>query len=378
MIAVIIFATRPLTVLFHELGHAIPAILFTGKKVTIYIGSHGETDKSFKIKIGLLDVWIRPKYCWTRGLCEPSSTAMSSNQAIIFLIGGPIASLLIATIASYFIFRYDMHGALKLVIIVFLISSIIDFVINIVPSNAPIKVDAGELRYNDGNGLLKLFHLKKFPAQYEKAVETFNNKDYKTAAISFENFLKKGLESEEIFRLAITSFIMIENYAKALELETVFKNKFEPTADDYCNSGFIKLQTKLIEDSIIYFKKALVLNPEHTYSLNNLGYVLAIKEQYAEALTYLDKAIELDNEFAYAYTNRGLVNIKLGNVEDGLSDLQYSMQLDTTNSYTHRNLGVYHLDKNNKKEALVLFQKAKELDPKTYSIDDFIQQASYL
>ena len=72
------------------------------------------------------------------------------------------------------------------------------------------------------------------------------------------------------------------------------------------------------------------------------------------------------------------MNIKLGNVEDGLSDLQYSMQLDTTNSYAYRNLGVYHLDKNNKKEALVLFQKAKELDPKTYSIDDFIQQASYL
>lgn len=372
----IIFVTRPLTVLFHELGHAIPAIIFTGKKVTIYIGSHGETAKSFKIKIGLLEVWIRPKYCWTRGLCEPSSTAMSNNQGIIFLFGGTIASLLIASIASYFIFKYEMHGALKLGIIVFLISSIFDFVINIVPSNTPIKVDAGELRYNDGNGLLKLFYLKKFPVQYEKAIETFNNKDYKTAAISFENFLKKGLESEDIFRLAITSFIMTEDYAKALELETIFKNKFEPTADDYCNSGFIKLKTDFIEESIICFKEALVLNPEHTYSLNNLGYALVIKEQYAEALTYLDKAIEFDKQFAYAYTNRGLVNIKLGKAEDGLSDLQYSMQLDTTNSYTFRNLGVYHLEKNNKKEALAFFQKAKELDPKTDSVDDFIRQTS--
>lgn len=374
----IIFVTRPLTVLFHELGHAIPAIIFTRKKVTIYLGSHGDTDKSFKIKIGLLEMWIRPKYCWTKGLCEPSSTAMSNNQAIIFLIGGTISSLLIASVASYFIFKYDMHGALKLIIIVFLISSIFDFVINIVPSNIPIKVDDGELRYNDGNSLLKLFHLKKFPAQYEKAVETFNNKDYKTSAILFENFLRKGLESEEIFRLAITSFIMIEDYAKALEIETVFKNKFEPNADDYCNSGFIKLQTNLLEDSITYFQKALVLNPDHNYSLNNLGYVLATKEQYTEALTYLDKAIELDKQFAYAYTNRGFVNIKLGKLEDGLSDLQYSMKLDTTNSYTYRNLGIYHLNKNNKKEALVLFQKAKELDPKTESVDDFIRQATCL
>jgi len=51
----LVLLTRPLTVIFHELGHAIPAILLTKEKVTVYIGSYGDPKKSLRIKIGLLD-----------------------------------------------------------------------------------------------------------------------------------------------------------------------------------------------------------------------------------------------------------------------------------------------------------------------------------
>ena len=44
--------TRPLTVLFHELGHAVPAILLTQKKSNEIYLVHG-IQRSFKINIGL-------------------------------------------------------------------------------------------------------------------------------------------------------------------------------------------------------------------------------------------------------------------------------------------------------------------------------------
>ncbi|MBK8341854.1 MAG: M50 family metallopeptidase [Bacteroidetes bacterium] len=44
--ALLVFITRTFTVLFHELGHAIPAILMSKKAVTIYIGSYGDPKRA--------------------------------------------------------------------------------------------------------------------------------------------------------------------------------------------------------------------------------------------------------------------------------------------------------------------------------------------
>ncbi len=46
----------PITVLLHELGHAIPALILTRQKVSIYIGSYGDPDKSLHFRIGLLEL----------------------------------------------------------------------------------------------------------------------------------------------------------------------------------------------------------------------------------------------------------------------------------------------------------------------------------
>ncbi|HVV04311.1 MAG TPA: M50 family metallopeptidase [Puia sp.] len=39
---VLAIIVRIFTVLFHELGHAFAALLLTGGKVTIYVGSYGD------------------------------------------------------------------------------------------------------------------------------------------------------------------------------------------------------------------------------------------------------------------------------------------------------------------------------------------------
>jgi hypothetical protein len=73
----LVLITRPVTVLLHELGHAIPAILLTRQKVTIYIGSHGDPKKSLKFKLGLLEGYFRYNpFDWNRGLCVPSARSI--------------------------------------------------------------------------------------------------------------------------------------------------------------------------------------------------------------------------------------------------------------------------------------------------------------
>ena len=91
---------RPLTVLFHEFGHAILAILLTKQKVVIYIGSHGDPEKSIRIDLGMLIIFFRHNpFTWGPGLCVPTAKTISINKKIIYTLAGPLTSLLIGSIA---------------------------------------------------------------------------------------------------------------------------------------------------------------------------------------------------------------------------------------------------------------------------------------
>src|ERR1700733_4247692 len=79
-----------ITILIHELGHAIPALLFTQKPVTIYAGTFGD-DTSQKFKFGRLTIFVRPKlsYLKNRGLTI-YDTDIHLNKQLVVLITAPI------------------------------------------------------------------------------------------------------------------------------------------------------------------------------------------------------------------------------------------------------------------------------------------------
>lgn len=373
---VIIIITHPITVILHELGHAIPAILFTRKKVTIYIGSYGETTKSLTFRVGLLEIWVKKTLFWKTGMCVPSSTTMSLTKKILFVLCGPLASLTFTVISSYYVFKYDMHGSLKMILSFFMLAAIYDFISNIIPSKNPIKLSDGNVGYNDGNLLQKLFYLRRYPNDYETAVKLFNEKKFDKCSIIFKNFLSREFENEEIYRLAYSSYILNKEYALAHQLLTQFETKYELNSDDYYNFGYVCTHLKLNEEKSLYFKKSLELNSENPYSLNAIGYYLNTESKYNEALLYLEKAIAIDNTLAHAYNNCGHAKIEIGELEDGLVDVKYSLELDKENSYAYRNLGIYHLKLKQFKLAESLFLKAKEMDKETELVDELISQTN--
>jgi tetratricopeptide (TPR) repeat protein len=372
-IFLIVCITRPLTTLFHELGHAIPAILLTGKKVTIYVGSHGDPKNSLRINLGLLEIWFKYNFLdWRAGLCIPSADNISANKKIIYTLCGPIASLVVATLACYYAFTYDWHGVVKLTLIILFCSAIVDLFSNLNPYKHPIVLHNGQVTYNDGYSLLWLFRYKRLPKEYREAVDFYNNQEYEKAAPLFESVLKKGKRLEDIYRLTASSYLMTKDYSKSLVFYEELQNRFSFDADDYVNAGLAKFHTGSKEECFTYYQKALELNPDHSYALNNLGYELTVQGKFEEAIEYLNKAIVVNPAMAYAYNNRGLAKVELGQLDEGLKDIQHSIELDAANSYGYRNLGIYHLKKNEKEEALKLFQKAKELDETTLMIDDLI------
>jgi tetratricopeptide (TPR) repeat protein len=374
--AILVLITRPFTVLFHELGHAIPAIVMTKKKVSIYIGSYGDPKNSFHVNIGLLEIWFKYNpLSWRLGFCDPTAEEISINTQIIYTLTGPLASSLIAIVACYFTFAYDLHGFLKLVLVIFLSSSIVDLFTNLVPISTPIQLYDSRIIYNDGYLLKQLFYYKRFPKNYLQAIELYNKQKFVEAATSFNYMLENRLQDENIYRLAISCNLQIGNYKRAKEISDEFIILNKMNTDDFANTGLSYSMLNEHYKAIEFYDKSLALNPNNKFSLNNKGFTLNILNKFEEAIILFDKAIEIDKTFAYSYNNRGLAKIKIGNVEEGLADINYSLTLDANNSYAYRNLGIYHLDKRAYSKALELFKKAKELDPFTHMIDELINKA---
>jgi len=83
----LVVITRPFTVLLHELGHAIPGMIFSKKNVAVYVGSYGNKEQSFKIQIGTLEIWIRYNPIkWSGGICIIDTEEVSINQMTIFTL----------------------------------------------------------------------------------------------------------------------------------------------------------------------------------------------------------------------------------------------------------------------------------------------------
>jgi Tfp pilus assembly protein PilF len=371
----LVLVARPLTTLLHELGHAIPALLLTRQRVTVYVGSYGESKNNISFRVGLLDIYFEYNpFSWRTGLCAPSGS-ISIYGRMLFTLAGPIASFIVAVTACYFAFTYEIHGFAKLFLVIFLGSAVFDLIVNLIPYETAITLRDGKTLYCDGFVLKLLFNYIRFSKKYEEAVSSYNKEQYQLAASLFHDMLNSGLRDQNTYRATLSSYLVLRNYKKAHEVYQKLMKHHKLTDDDWFNLAICYIKMGQTEKGIEAYNTALTINPDHTNSLNNVGYALTLQDKFEEAIPLFNKAIELKNDFAYAYNNRGFCKIKIGDLESGLADIKHSLQLDPENSYVYRNLGIYHFCKGEYSEALQLFNKAQALDAETDRIDQYIEDA---
>lgn len=101
----VLFIT-PVTVIIHEMGHAIPALLFTDGQVKV---QYGKGNFSRSIKIGRLLIEFRgfnSFYDFTFGFAGWEGTISRIQSAITFL-SGPLASFAMFLLAQYISNKYN-------------------------------------------------------------------------------------------------------------------------------------------------------------------------------------------------------------------------------------------------------------------------------
>jgi len=99
----------PVSVLLHEVGHALGVIIFSKEKSYVYLGSKNGLNKE-NFRIGRIHFHINWAYF---GFCAvKNSPPFSKFQSVMISVGGPIASLLLF-VASYLVMAEVTHYEIK-------------------------------------------------------------------------------------------------------------------------------------------------------------------------------------------------------------------------------------------------------------------------
>ncbi len=377
ILCVTILTIRSITVFVHELGHAIPALLLSKNKVEVYIGSYGDPEKSLIFSLGRFKIFFKYNpFLWSQGLCTHSGFKFDPFvSAFIILLGGPLFSLAFGILSCSYIYANSDDPKMMFLGVLILVSSLLDFYVNIVPDKRPIRLFDGNIVFNDGAQIKQLLYYRTYAEQYIIANKQFNEKKFAAAAKLYLELIDKGIRDHAIFQLVVSALINDKSHQQAIEVFDKEKEHYSLDWIDYYHIGIAYSQTNRGSESIAHYTKSMALNANNPHALNNRGFQYNLLGAYKKAIADFDKVIEMEEDYAYALNNRGEAKIELGLYEEGLKDLEDSLRLDDQNSYVYRSYGIYYLKKGQKEEASKYFQKSYELDPSTFGILELMEQA---
>ncbi|PBQ31947.1 hypothetical protein CNR22_09250 [Sphingobacteriaceae bacterium] len=242
-----------------------------------------------------------------------------------------------------------------------------------------------------------------------KSTIYLTNKKYEDCIKSCDKGLEKNANNDELLFNKSQAFFFMKKYNESLKPLFIMLANNPRDSKAFTFIGATFLHQKMWDSSIVYFSKALEIDPLDLMSLynrgisrsytkdtaaatrdilramqldtatkfvgyNNLAFYMKLeKKDFTGAIEYFDKAIELNPAFAYAYSNRGFAKLNLNDIKGAYKDLRKSLELDNTNSYAFKNLGLIYLKDGQKKNACENFKKALELGY-TDSYDDEVEK----
>lgn len=370
-IALVLFS-RSITTFFHEMGHAIPSLLFTKKEVVVCLGSYDDVSKSQKLSIGRLTIYFKLNLLsWMNGLCIMDSVKFKW-QRVLIILGGPLASTFIL-IFIYFIFKdYVNSDISKSILTLFAICALTDLVSNLYPNSTPIDLYNGKQTFSDGAQLKQMIQEMKLPPEYYSAKASFENKDYDSAIQVLEKINTSKLHSEKSNSLLIDAYIQTSQFDKAIENMTLYSSMKKMKIEDNAKLADIFLRLGAYEKSLEYFNQALFYKHNNAFLLNKRGIVKEKLEDLNGAIKDFNASVHYNNGFALPWVNLGRIYSDMNFKEEAESYFKNALQIDNKNADAHFYLGKIFDHKNESEIAYSHFLKAEKYGCTLHGLDFFL------
>jgi tetratricopeptide (TPR) repeat protein len=284
-----IFLSRPITTFIHEMGHAIPALLFTKEPVVVYVGSYGDISNSTTTTFGRLSIIFKFHLRdWQLGLCRHQRAA-TLWQELLIILGGPLFSLLTAVVAARWLPAYQSEQYIAFAIGIFLTSGILDFFVNIVPNSKPLQMYDGATVHNDGAQFVQLLKTSRYPEVYFEGIQLLNEGREVEGLEKIKAAIEQGVHDLSVYQLALS--ILSSNYPveQVIAFHESYGSFFKLSSADYVFMGKIYQQENLDNKAIRYYSEAIKLEYTNVLALTLRGNLLLEVGRYNEGKADLAK-----------------------------------------------------------------------------------------
>lgn len=328
-IAIVLFM-RLVTTFLHEMGHAIPGLLFTDKPVKVFVGSYGNEQDSWSIKLGRLQLFFRPRvYAWTLGQCHIQRDGMSFYQQVIMLLGGPFASVLFGGLALWAIIRYQFGEVLFVVFAAFLLSAIWDLFVNLVPRTIGANgLHGGQVFATDGAQLLSLIYERRLPADYHTYAEQIKAGNYQAILDRVERDIEANTVVPSLLPLAINAYEATKEYGGALSIYEYLHKQRPLRPDDYFTLGELYRKLNNYQEAINCYGEYLHENYTDFKALHARGLCYQQMAEHGAAIQEFTVALRYNNNFPVAWRDRAFSLLRLNEFQDAKSDLDIAAKLE--------------------------------------------------
>ncbi len=252
----------PLVVFTHELGHAIPALIFRKGEVTVIIGSPQDWVHQYRFRLKRLKFEIsRNPLDWYYGMCKSNSPTYDSWSFFIIVFSGPILSLLLALFFAYITFVTDLHGILKIFGISSFITSVAYFFWSLWPKQFIFSVTDNLYHYNDGQQILTVLQYKVMPRKLSQALALYSEGKYQDSAELIESLDSYWFYKSARYRYGICSQMMIGNFEKATDYHKRLTTTITLAVHDLSNWALLLPKQDNFEQAEEKYKESLAMNP---------------------------------------------------------------------------------------------------------------------
>ena len=372
----IVLMTRSITVLFHELGHAIPSLLFTKEEVIICVGSYENLTKSKGIKLGRLTTFFTFNiFNWNSGLCLHKGVT-TFLQNFLIILGGPLASLLIGLGMIYVVNNWQ-GGQYGIAVAFFLIvSALWDFISNIIPHEKPLVTHNGNIVYNDGYQLKRLLQQNRLAGHQQEALGEYRLGHYDKVLSLLKSDAVEGLPTTEIQRIYIESLMHTRHLEDAEETFYRYFGETELKSPDFSLIAEIKMEQKQYDNALEAYDRAVYLDFTNPLLHDKKGLCHTNQADYEEAVVAFSKGILHNPDFYQSMVNRAYAFIKLERLDLAKRDLNYALALNQSYPKTYFCLGLLYKELGENKEALTHLLKAEDMGFEHHGMDYYIAEVS--
>lgn len=177
--------------------------------------------------------------------------------------------------------------------------------------------------------------------------------------------LKKIIQTKDHEEIIKNLLLLYQSgkFSQIIAQENILKTTYHSQPIILNILGATSLALNKFKNSVIYFKKVVILSPNNPDYLNNLGIAYHHNSNFEDAIIYFSKALKINPNFADAYCNLGMSLKEKNNHKEAIKCYKNAIKINPNHSGSYNNLGEILFLEKKFDEARTSFKKAIAIRP---------------